>query len=75
MPMTGPAASMKRGNNRPSSNDSTVPLTAPTAKNTAVPFNQRCASSRYSASFVRRHCTSASTIISGIAIPISANTM
>src|SRR5215204_2114908 len=66
---------MKPGHNNPSSNERTVPETAPTANSTAVPFAHRCARSRYARSPVRRHRHSASTIISGIAIPISANTM
>src|SRR3954470_10106925 len=75
MPIIGPANSMNRGHSRPSSNESTVPDTAPTANKTAVPVAHRFASCRYTASPVRRHRHSASTISTGIAIPISANTM
>jgi len=46
MPMTGPAKAMNSGHKSPSSKESTVPLTAPTAKRMAVPFDQRLASSR-----------------------------
>ncbi len=46
MPMIGPANRMNPGHNRPSSNESTVPETAPTAKRMAVPFAQRFARSR-----------------------------
>jgi hypothetical protein len=74
-PTSGPACSMKAGNKRPSSKESTVPLTAPTAKNTAVPFAQRFASLRYSASPVRSQSTSAMTINKGIAIPTEAKMM
>src|SRR3989442_14843635 len=41
MPMIEPANSMKRGHRRPSSNDSTVPDTAPTANRIAVPLAHR----------------------------------
>ena len=43
IPMIGPANSMNRGHRSPSSNDSTVPDTAPTANRIAVPFAQRLA--------------------------------
>ena len=46
MPMIGPANFMNSGHSSPSSNDSTVPETAPTAKRIAVPLDQRLASSR-----------------------------
>lgn len=46
MPMMPPACSMKRGQSSPSSNESTVPETAPTAKRMAVPVAQRRVSSR-----------------------------
>jgi hypothetical protein len=45
-PMIEPAKAMKRGQSRPSSNDSTVPETAPTANRIAVPFAHRSASRR-----------------------------
>ena len=45
-PMMEPACSMKVGQSRPSSKESTVPETAPTAKRIAVPLAQRRASSR-----------------------------
>lgn len=75
MPTSGPARSMKSGHSSPSSNDSTVPLTAPTANITAVPFDHRFASSSQLSSFVRRYMPSAMTMSSGIAIPTTANTM
>ncbi len=37
-PMMGPACTMKVGHRNPSSSESTVPDTAPTAKNTATPL-------------------------------------
>jgi hypothetical protein len=37
---------MNRGQSKPSSNDSTVPETAPTAKKIAVPVAQRLVKSR-----------------------------
>src|SRR5439155_9459786 len=46
MPMIGPANRMNSGQRSPSSNDNTVPDTAPTAKRIAVPLAQRRASSR-----------------------------
>ena len=41
---------MKVGHSSPNSKVSTVPVTAPTAKVTAMYFDQRCASSSASAS-------------------------
>ena len=73
--MIGPASSMKAGHSRPSSNESTVPETAPTAKRMAVPRAHRFARSRYSRRPVRSHAISAATIITGIAMPMTANTM
>ena len=46
MPMIDPANRMNPGHKSPSSNDSTVPETAPTAKRMAVPRAQRFARSR-----------------------------
>jgi hypothetical protein len=46
IPMIGPACRMNVGQSSPSSNDSTVPDTAPTAKRMAVPFAQRLVRSR-----------------------------
>ncbi len=75
IPMIGPACSMKNGQSRPSSNESTVPDTAPTAKRIAVPFAHRFVSSSQIGSRVRSHAHSEITIISGSATPIAANTM
>ena len=74
-PMIGPACSMKRGNKRPSSNESTVPDTAPIAKRMAVPFAQRFESESQRASRVRRYIASANTMSTGMPIPIIAKTM
>jgi hypothetical protein len=46
MPMIAPACSMKVGQRSPSSKESTVPETAPTANRMAVPLAQRRVSSR-----------------------------
>ena len=75
MPMMGPATRMNPGHSRPSSNDSTVPDTAPTANRIAVPRAQRLARSRWTGSPVRRQRRSATTISTGIAIPTTAKTM
>ena len=74
-PIDSPNRPMKRGHSRPSSNDSTVPDTAPTANKMLVPLASCFESSRYSGSRVRRCCTSASTISAGSATPAAANTM
>src|SRR6185503_10336309 len=75
MPMIGPANAMKVGQSRPSSNDRTVPETAPTAKRMAVPRAQRFARSRYSERRVRSHAISAATIMIGMVMPITAKMM
>src|SRR5215208_5386914 len=75
IPMIGPANAMKLGQRSPSSKESTVPDTAPTANRIAVPFAHRLASSRYAGSPVRCHRRSATTISAGIPIPMTANTM
>jgi hypothetical protein len=74
-PMIGPANSMNRGQSRPSSNERTVPETAPTAKRMAVPLAHRFAKARYTSCLVRSQRHSATTIISGIAIPTAAKIM
>ncbi len=66
---------MKRGQSSPSSKESTVPETAPTAKSTAVPRAHRRARSAYTALPVRRKAPSARTIRTGIPIPATANRM
>ena len=67
---------MKRGHSRPSSNDSTVPDTAPTANRIAVPLAQRLRQlevDRVAACAVP--APSAITISTGSAMPTAANTM
>ena len=44
IPNTSPHWPMNRGHSSPNSNDSTVPVTAPTANVTAMYFDHRCAS-------------------------------
>src|SRR6266704_3304410 len=75
IPMMAPACSMKPGQSKPSSKESTVPETAPTANKIAVPFAHRLQRSRYTGCFVRRYIPSAIAISSGIPIPSAAKTM
>src|SRR6267143_1150005 len=75
IPMMDPACSMKPGHSKPSSNESTVPETAPTANKMAVPFAHRLQRLRYTGCFVRRYIPSAMAISSGIPIPNAAKTM
>ena len=53
-PNTGPKRPVNAGQSSPNSNDSTVPVTAPTANVTATAFDHRCASFSASASSRRR---------------------
>ena len=53
-PKTSPKRPVNSGHSRPNSNDSTVPVTAPTANVTATTFDQRRASSSASSSPLRR---------------------
>jgi hypothetical protein len=53
MPKAAPNVSMKFGQSRPNSKLSTVPVTAPTAKVTAMYFDQRWARRMASASSLR----------------------
>src|SRR5882672_639553 len=75
IPMIAPACSMNPGQSKPSSNESTVPETAPPANKMAVPFAHRLQRLRYTGCFVRRYIPSAMAIISGIPIPNAAKTM
>ena len=52
-PNTSPKRPVNSGHRRPNSNDSTVPVTAPTAMSTAETFDQRCASSSATGSWCR----------------------
>jgi len=73
-PIAGPNTRMNFGQRMPSSKDSTVPLTAPTANSTANVFDQRRASSRYSGSCVRRYRLSAASNSAGMPTPNEAST-
>ena len=53
-PKTSPKRPVNAGQRRPNSNDSTVPVTAPTANVTATTFDHRRASSSASSSPLRR---------------------
>ena len=53
-PNTAPNRPVNPGQRSPNSNESTVPVTAPTANVTATAFDQRCASRNASASSRRR---------------------
>jgi hypothetical protein len=75
MPMMAPAQLMNFGHSNPSSNDSTVPETAPTAKSTAVPLAQRFASNISTSWPPRSQRHSERTINSGMPMPTTANTM
>src|SRR6266446_10440816 len=75
VPMIAPACCMKAGQSKPSSNESTVPETAPTANKMAVPFAHRLQRSRYTGCFVLRYIPSARAMSSGIPIPKAAKTM
>jgi len=75
MPITAPAWRMNSGNKRPSSKASTVPDTAPIAKNTAVPLAQALVKARYSGARRRSHNSSARLIKIGMVMPIEAKTM
>ena len=66
---------MNAGHSSPSSKERTVPETAPTANRIAVPRAHLLARSRYSAPPVRTQAASAATIITGIAMPMTAKMM
>jgi hypothetical protein len=75
MPITGPACSMNAGHKSPSSNDNTVPETAPTTNTMAVPLAHRRASSSHTGSPVRIHHPSAMTMSNGMPMPMVAKIM
>ena len=75
MPMMPPAYSMNPGQSSPSSKESTVPETAPTANRMAKAFDQRFASARQAPLPVRRYMPSAITINRGRPIPRAAKMM
>ena len=69
MPKASPKRFIIPGQSSPNSNESTVPLTAPTAKVTATTFDQRWASFMASASSCLRARYSAASVIAGKAMP------
>src|SRR5690242_3505611 len=74
-PKMAPENAMNRGHSRPSSNDSAVPDTAPTANRIPHPRDQRRASTSHASSRVRSHRPSATTSSRGRPTPRTANTM
>ncbi len=66
---------MKRGQSSPNSNESTVPVTAPTAKVTAMYFDQRCASRSASASSFLIARQLATSVMKPHATPSGTSTM
>jgi hypothetical protein len=74
-PSTAPYWRIRPGHNRPISNDSTVPLTAPTATSTPITCDQRRASSIAVWSFRRSPINSASSTKDGRATPRQARMM
>ena len=74
-PITGPYRRINPGHNRPISNDSTVPVTAPTATRTPMACDQRRASFIATMSERFRPMYSAISTIVGSAIPKHARMM
>ncbi len=74
-PSTAPYWRISPGHSRPISNDSTVPVTAPTATSTPIACDQRRASVMATSSRRRRPMNSASSTIVGSAIPRLARMM
>src|SRR5438034_6782654 len=75
IPKIGPANAMKPGHSRPSSNESTVPETAPPANRIAVPRAHRWARASAASSFLQSQSASAMAMSTGMPMPIAANTM
>ncbi len=75
IPKASPKRSMKRGQSSPNSKLSTVPVTAPTAKVTAIAFDQRRASRMASSSPRLSPSQLAIRMIAGKATPMQARTM
>ena len=71
-PSTAPYLLISPGHSRPISNDSTVPVTAPTATSTPITCDQRRASTSATSSGRRSPMNSASSTIAGSAIPMQA---
>ena len=74
-PSTAPYWRISPGHSRPISNDSTVPVTAPTATSTPIACDQRRASVIATSSCRRSPMNSASSTIVGSAIPRQARMM
>jgi hypothetical protein len=75
IPNASPKRSIISGHSRPNSNESTVPVTAPTANSTATHLDQWRARRRASASFRFRPRHSAISMIAGKATPKHAMMM
>jgi hypothetical protein len=74
-PSTAPYLRISPGQSRPISNESTVPVTAPTATSTPMACDQRRASSMATPSLRRSPMNSASSTIVGSAMPRQARMM
>src|SRR5713101_9384823 len=74
-PKMPPEKAMKRGQRRPSSKESTVPETAPTANRMPNALDQRLASTIHASSWRHRASPSATDMRSGIPTPSTAKTM
>src|SRR3954452_18022106 len=74
-PNTFPKRPVNSGHSRPNSNESTVPVTAPTANVTATTWDQRRASSSASSSLRRSPCQLAISMSAGNATPSEARTI
>ena len=75
MPIIAPACCINVGHSKPSSNESTVPDTAPTAKKIATPFDHALVISKKTSLPVRSQRHSLKAIRTGIVIPMQANTI
>src|SRR5437016_5501215 len=74
-PKMAPENAMNLGQSRPSSKESAVPETAPTANRMPNAFDHRCARLSQTSSLVFSHKPSATIISSGRPTPRTANTM
>ena len=74
-PKIAPEKAMNLGQSRPSSNESVVPDTAPTANKMPNAFDQRRARLSQTSSLVLSHSPSAMSISSGKPTPSTAKTM
>ena len=74
-PKIAPENAMNRGHSKPSSNESAVPETAPTANKMPKAFDHRRARFSHTSSFVLSHSPSAVSISSGRPTPRTAKTI